>query len=214
MISFFIFCLRLNFVGISPVILFFVSVVISLPFAVGPDTELLASIGGSILWISGLLASLLGFDRFFKDDFEDGTLDQYFLGEHPLSAIVFTKSLTHWLVTGLPVTLLSPIFGLVLTMDSSSIMATFLTLLVGTPALSFIGALGAALTVSLRHRGLLSSVLVLPFCLPVLIFGVDSIRHAGTDNFYSPFLLLSSLTLFFCVLGSISSAYVLRWSLD
>ena len=210
MISLFFVSLRLSLVGISPVILFFVSVVISLPFAVGPDTDLLGSIGGSILWISALLASLLGFDRFFKDDSDDGTLDQFLVSPHPLFAIVLTKSVTHWLVTGLPVTLLSPLFGLILTMPPASIQATFLTLLVGTPALSFIGALGAALTVSLRHRALLSSVLVLPFCLPVLIFGVDAIRHAGTPNFWSPFLLLSSLTLFFAILGSVSSAYILR----
>ena len=175
-------------------LLFYLAVVVAMPFAIGPNTGLLASIGGAILWIGALLAGLLGLDRLFRPDMEDGSLDILITGDQSLAALVFAKSLAHWVTTGLPLTLISPLFGLFLTMEPRAIGATFATLLVGTPALSFIGAVGAAVTVSLPRGGLLLSILVLPLCLPTLIFAVGAVRGAVTepDPFTSPFLLVAA----------------------
>lgn len=200
--------------GAVTVLLFYFAVVAAIPFAIGPDPKLLSTIGGAALWIGALLASLLGLDRLFQADSEDGTLDQYLRARRSLALIVFTKSLAHWVVTGLPLTLFAPVFGLFLGLEGPALMASMATLAVGTPALSFIGAVGAALTVSLARGGLLLAVIVLPLCLPVLIFAVGAVRAAVTepDPFLPPFLLVCSLSLFFSVLGPFAGAYALRQS--
>ncbi|NKB52291.1 MAG: heme exporter protein CcmB [Rhizobiaceae bacterium] len=202
--------------GAATALLFYLAVVVAMPFAVGPNAELLATIGGATLWIGALLAGLLGLERLFQTDHEDGSLDQMMLSPVPLPAQVFVKSLAHWLVTGLPLTVMVPVFGLFLGMQETAIAASIATLLVGTPAISFIGAVGAAVTVSLPRGGLLLSVLVLPLCIPVLIFGVGAIRAAVTepDPFLPPFLLVTAISLFFSVLGPFASAYALRQGLD
>ena len=188
------------------------AVVIAVPFAVGPDPKTLALIGPAILWIGALLASLLGLERLFQADNEDGTLDQYMLSSSPLPVLVLVKSLAHWLVTGFPLAIFSPVFALFLTMEADAIWATLVTLLVGTPAFSFIGAVGAAVTVSLPRGGLLLSILVLPLCIPVVIFGVGAVRGAiaGPDPFLTPFLLVSAISLFFAVLGQLAAAFALQ----
>lgn len=202
--------------GAATALLFYLAVVITMPFAVGPNAKLLATIGGATLWIGALLAGLLGLERLFQADREDGALDQMLISPVPLFAQVFIKSFAHWIVTGLPLTAMVPVFGLFLGMDSVAIGASMATLLVGTPAISFIGAVGAAVTVSLPRGGLLLSVLVLPLCIPVLIFAVGAIRAAVTepDPFLPPFLLVTSISLFFSVLGPFAAAFALRQGAD
>lgn len=202
--------------GAIAALLFYLAVVVSMPFAVGPNAELLATIGGATLWIGALLAGLLGLDRLFQSDFEDGSLDQMMISAHPLALQVFAKSMAHWLVTGVPLTLAVPVFGLFLGLDGLTIQASMATLIVGTPAISFIGAVGAAVTVSLPRGGLLLSVLVIPVCIPVLIFGVGAIRAAVTepDPFLPPFLLVLAISLFFAVLGPFAAALALRQGAD
>jgi len=196
--------------------LFYLAVVVAMPFAVGPNTSLLATIGGATLWIGALLAGLLGLERLFQADQEDGSLDHMMMATTPLAAQVFIKSLSHWLVTGLPLTLMAPVFGLLLGMDSIAIGASMATLVVGTPAISFIGAVGAAVTVSLPRGGLLLSVLVLPLCIPVLIFGVGAVRAAVTepDPFLPPFFLVTAISLLFSILGPFAAALALRYGSD
>ena len=198
--------------GAATALLFYFAVVVTMPFAVGPNTQLLSTIGAAVLWIGALLAALLGLERLFQIDREDGSLDVMMMSPHPLAGQVFVKSLAHWLVTGLPLALISHLFGLFLTMETDAILATLATLLVGTPAISFIGAVGAAVTVSLARGGLLLSILVLPLCIPVVIFGVGAVRGAVTDPdpFLAPFLLVSAISLFFMVIGPLAAAMALR----
>ncbi|MEM1038205.1 MAG: heme exporter protein CcmB [Pseudomonadota bacterium] len=198
--------------GASTALLFYLAVVIAMPFAIGPDPILLAQVGAATLWIGALLASLLGLERLFQADREDGSLDLFLINDHPVAALVFIKALVHWLVTGLPVSLLAPVFGLLLNLSGEASLALVATLLVGTPALSMIGAAGAALTVSLPRGGLLLSVLVLPLSIPVLIFGVGAVRAAlvDPDPFLPPFAMLVAMTLFFAVIGPLAAAYALK----
>ncbi|MCF6322261.1 MAG: heme exporter protein CcmB [Rhizobiaceae bacterium] len=197
-------------------VLFFLAVVTIVPFGIGPDLNLLAKIGPAILWIAALLASLLGLDRLFQQDREDGTLDLIIMQPHSMTATVFIKCLAHWLASGLPLILATPIFGLFMNMEPLAIAAVMATLLVGTPAITFIGAVGAAVTVSLPRGGLLLAVLILPLVIPVLIFGVTAAYGAVEDPapFTAPFLILCALTLFFSVLGPITAGWVLRNSTD
>ena len=198
-------------------VLFFLSVVAITPFAVGPDLKLLARIGPAILWIGALLASLLGLDRLFQADREDGSLDMLRMGGDMagLAILVFVKSLAHWTVTGLPLVIAVPLFGLFLNMEPLAIGATMLTLMVGTPAIAFIGAVGAAAGVTLARGGLLVAVIMLPVVVPVLIFGVSATSGAvdPVAPFTAPFLFLVALTLFFAVLGPLAAALFLH-SLD
>lgn len=199
-------------------ILFFLAVVAVVPFGVGPDLNLLARIGPAILWIGALLASLLGLDRLFQAEREDGALDVILLaeGRHLLALSVFVKCLAHWTAAVLPLVVASPLLGLFMNMDPLGIGATTLTLLVGTPAIAFIGAVGAAVAVALPRGGLLVSVLVLPLTIPVLIFGVSAAYGAvnDPDPFLPPFLILAALTLFFAVIGPFAAALALKGGSD
>jgi heme exporter protein B len=195
-------------------ILFYLAVAAVTPFAMGPDLNLLAKIGPAILWVGALLASLLGLERLFQIDREDGSLDLMVLNRHtmPLSFAVFIKCVAHWITTGLPLVIVTPLLGLLLNMNGTAIGATALTLLIGTPAVTFIGAVGAAIAVSLPRGGLLVSVVILPFVIPVLIFGVMATFGAVVDGapFKAPMLLLAALTLFFAVLGPFAAGYALK----
>jgi heme exporter protein B len=190
-------------------LVFFLSLVTVVPFAIGPDLRLLSRIGPAILWIAALLASLLGLDRLFQADHEDGSLDQMLLSPTPLELIVLVKCMAHWFVTGLPLVLLSPLFGLMLDLDGSALWAVAATLLVGTPTFTFLGAIGAALTVTLRRGGLLLSILVVPLAVPVLIFGVSA-AQSGTAPVLTPFLVLCALGLASIALAPIAAAAALR----
>jgi heme exporter protein B len=199
-------------------VLFFLALVATIPFAVGPDLALLARIGPAILWIGALLASLLGLDRLFQADRDDGSLDLLVLsaGRHMLALTVLVKCLAHWTANVLPLVIASPLLGLFMNVPPAGLGATALTLLVGTPAIAFIGAAGAALAVSLPRGGLLVSVLVLPLAIPVLIFGVSASHAAVADPapFLPPFLMLAALTLAFAVIGPVAAAAALRHGVD
>ncbi|MBA8817816.1 MULTISPECIES: heme exporter protein CcmB [unclassified Ochrobactrum] len=199
-------------------ILFFLAVISVMPFGVGPDLNLLARIGPAMLWIGALLATLLGLDRLFQVDRDDGSLDLLLIGSdrHMLALTVLVKCIAHWASSVLPLVIASPMLGLFMNMDAAAIGATTLTLLVGTPAIAFVGAVGAALAVALPRGGLLVSVIVLPLTIPVLIFGVSASYGATVDNapFLAPFLVLSALTLFFAVLGPLAASAALKNSAD
>jgi heme exporter protein B len=197
-------------------VLFFLAVVTLTPFAVGPDLALLRRIGPAILWLGALLASLLALDRLFAADHEDGSLDLILMGSAPLELTVAAKGLAHWLTTGLPLVVAVPVLGLLLDIEPNAIGVVALTLLVGTPALTFIGLIGAALAVALRRGGLLLPVLVLPLTVPVLIFGVSAADAAiiGPVPFGTPFTILCARTLMSLVVGPFAAAATLRHGLD
>jgi len=196
--------------------LFFLVVVSMIPFAIGPDLALLARIGPAILWLGALLASLLALDRLFATDYEDGSLDLLMMGSMPLELAVATKAIAHWITTGLPLVIIAPLLGLMLNVDLHSLGWLALTLAAGTPALTFLGLIGAALSVVLRRGGLLLAVLVLPLTVPVLIFGVAATNVAivGPTPFGPPFTILCALSLASLVLGPIAAAAVLRHGLE
>ena len=197
-------------------ILFFLTVVAVIPFGVGPDLKLLSRIGPAIVWIGALLSALLGLDRLFQAERDDGSLDLLVMQETPLVLTVLIKCAAHWTATGLPLVIASPLLGLFMNMNETAIGATALTLLVGSPAITFIGAVGAAVAVALPRGGLLVSILVLPLAIPVLIFGVSATYAVveGPQPFLPPFLILIALTLFFAVLGPAAAALALRNTTD
>jgi heme exporter protein B len=197
-------------------VLFFLTVVTLVPFAIGPDLVLLARIGPAILWIGALLASLLALDRLIAADHEDGSLDLILMARAPLELTLAVKALAHWLTTGLPLVIAAPLLGLLLNLEPKATGAVALTLLVGTPALTFIGLIGAGLTVALRRGGLLLAVLILPLTIPVLIFGVASANAVivGPMSFGTPFTMLCALTLISAVIGPFAAAAALRHGQD
>ena len=197
-------------------VLFFLTVVTLVPFAIGPDLALLRRIGPAILWIGALLASLLALDRLFAADYEDGSLDLILMGASPLELTVAIKGLAHWLTTGLPLVAAAPLLGLLLNLDPKATGAVALTLAAGTPALTFIGLIGAALTVALRRGGLLLAVLILPLTVPVLIFGVAASNAAivGPVPFGTPFTILCALMLTSLVVGIFAAAAALRQGME
>jgi len=196
--------------------LFFLIVVTMTPFAIGPDLALLARIGPAILWLAALLASLLALDRLFAADHEDGSLDLLMMGPLPLELSVATKAIAHWLTTCLPLVIVAPLLGLMLNVELEATGWLALTLLTGTPALTFIGLVGAALSVALRRGGILLAILVLPLTVPVLIFGVAAANAAivGPAPFGPPFTILCALSLASVVLGPIAAAAALRHGLE
>jgi heme exporter protein B len=193
-------------------VLFFLILVALMPFAIGPDLALLQRIGPAILWLGALLASLLALDRLLSADQEDGSLDLLLMSGTPLELAVAIKALAHWLTTGLPLVIATPVLALFLNLDPPATGAVAATLLAGTPALTFIGLIGAALTVTLRRGGLLLSVLVLPLTIPVLIFGVSASNAAivGPLPFGTPFTILCALTLVSMVIGPFAAALAVR----
>ncbi len=197
-------------------VVFFLMVVTLVPFAIGPDLVLLGRIGPAILWLGALLATLLGLDRLLATDFEDGSLDLILLAPVSLELAVATKALAHWLTTSLPVVIAAPLLGILLNVSPETTGAVALTLFAGTPALTFIGVIGASLTVALRRGGLLVPVLVLPLNIPVLIFGVSATQAAaaGTIPFGAPFAVLCALTLMSVVIGPVAAAIALRHGLE
>jgi len=197
-------------------VLFFLVVVALTPFAIGPDLVLLKRIGPAILWLAALLASLLALDRLFAGDHDDGSLDLILMGRAPLELVVAVKGFAHWLTTGLPLVICAPLIGLLLNIDLPAEGALMLTLLVGTPALTFIGLIGAAIAVTLRRGGLLLAIIVLPLTVPVLIFGVAAANAAiaGPVPFGTPFTFLCALTLASLVIGPFAAAAALRQEME
>jgi heme exporter protein B len=197
-------------------VLFFLVVVTLVPFAIGPDLALLKRIGPAVLWLAALLANLLALDRLFTADHEDGSLDLLLMSKTPLELVVAVKGVAHWLTTGLPLVVAAPLIGLLLNLDGAAQAGLVLTLLVGTPALTFIGLIGAAISVALRRGGLLLAVLVLPLTVPVLIFGVGAANAAiaGPTPFGTPFTVLCALTLASLVVGPFAAAAALRQEIE
>jgi heme exporter protein B len=195
-------------------LVFFLTVVVLIPFALGPDLNLLSRIGPAILWLGALLSTLIGLDRLFQADEEDGSLELMRASPLPLELAVFAKGLAHWLTTGLPLALAAPLLGLLVALPADAILPLVASLVIGTPALSFIGASAAALTASLRRGGLILPVIVAPLTVPVLIFGVSAVDAArgGPLPAGTPLLILGAITLSAIVVGSIAAAAALRQS--
>lgn len=193
-------------------LVFFLTMVVLVPFALGPDLNLLSRIGPAILWLGALLSVMIGLDRLFQSDEEDGSLDLIRASALPLELAVLAKGLAHWLTTGLPLALVSPLLGLLVALPGEGVLPLVATLLVGTPALSFIGAGGAALAASLKRGGLIVPVLIAPLTVPVLIFGVSAANAAvgGTVPFLTPFLILCAISLGAIVVGTMAAAAALR----
>lgn len=182
-------------------LLFFVLVVTLFPLGIGPEPQVLTRVAPGIIWVAALLASMLSLERLFKADYSDGSLEQMLLSPQPLPLMVLAKVLAHWLLTGVPLILVAPLLAVLLHLDANSYGALILTLALGTPVLSLLGAIGVALTVGLRKGGVLLSLLILPLYIPVLIFATSAIDAAGMNLPYSGQLaiigamLIGSLTL-------------------
>lgn len=193
---------------------FFLIVVLLAPLGVGPEQAALAGLAPGIIWIAALLACLLALDRLFQADAEDGSLDALALAPTPLEAIAALKALAHWLTTGLPLVVAAPLCALTLGLPAPAYPWLAASLAAGTPALSFLGAIGAAVTVGLRRGGLLLSVLVLPLYLPTLIFGARTVSEAATGGDPWPaFLLLTGVTLAVLATAPFAAAAALRVNL-
>lgn len=193
---------------------FFLIVVVLVPFGVGPQSDLLARIAAGTLWIGALLACLLSLDRIFALDWEDGSLDLLATAPLPMEAIAALKALAHWLTTGVPLVLATPVLAILLNLPTAGYAPLVLSLLLGTPALSMIGTFGAALTVGLKRGGLLLSLLVLPLYVPTLIFGAEVARRGveGLDT-TTPLLMLAGITCGTIALLPFAAAAVLRVNL-
>lgn len=193
---------------------FFLIVVVLIPFGVGPEVALLSRIAAGVLWVAALLACLLSLDRLFALDWEDGSLDLLATSPLPLEVVALAKALAHWITTGLPLVVASPLFGLLLGLPQAGYTFVVISLAIGTPALSFIGVFGAALTVGVKRGGLLLSLLVLPLYVPTLIFGAEVARR-GAEGLAveTPLLLLGGITFASMALLPFVSALVLRINL-
>ncbi len=191
---------------------FYLVVVAIIPLGLGPDLNLLSRIAPGLLWVALLLASLLSADRIFHNDYEDGSLDTLAMGPLPLELVAALKSLAHWVTTGVPLALMAPVLGLLLNLPIEAYPLLMLSMLAGTPAVSFVAAIGAALTLGLRRGGVLLALLVLPLYVPVLIFGVATVSavSVGPASPWPPFLILCALSLASLVLAPIASAAALR----
>jgi heme exporter protein B len=194
---------------------FYLVVVTMLPLSLGPDLNLLSRIGPGLLWVALLLATLLSLGRLFETDDEDGSLEVLATGGLPLEAVAAAKSLAHWLTTGIPLTILAPILGLLVNLPLEAYGVLVATMLVGTPAVSFIGAIGAALTLRARRGGVLIALLMLPLFVPTLLFGIEAITAALTHSggFASAFLILAAISLASVVLAPLAAALALRFQL-
>ncbi len=193
-------------------VMFFLIVIVALPLGIGPDLNLLARLGPAFLWIGVLLSTLLALDRLFQADHDDGALDLLTLSGLPLELLVLAKCLAHWLTAVVPLIVAAPLMGLFLNVSPTALGATILTVLVGSPALTMIGAIGAALTVTVRRGSLLLAILIVPLTLPVLIFGIGAVNGAVVDGlpFRTPLLLLLAASLASVAIAPFAAAAALR----
>ncbi|MBN9488184.1 MAG: heme exporter protein CcmB [Alphaproteobacteria bacterium] len=181
---------------VAVVLAFFVVATVLFPLGIGPESNLLARIAAGVLWAAALFASMLSLDRLFAADYEDGALDLLLLAPWPLELAALAKCAAHWVVTGLPLAVLAPLIGGAFGLDDRSLLVLVLTLLVGTPALSLIGGLAAALTLGARRSGALLALLALPLCVPTLIFGASAIEATATgEGFWVHLAILGALAL-------------------
>lgn len=200
---------------VATTVFFFLIVSSLFPLGIGPEPAVLSSIAPGVLWVAALLAGMLSLTRLFAADYADGTLEQMLLTPQPLALLVTAKVLAHWIVCGLPVVLLAPIIGLQYALPGDALFVLVLALLLGTPALSFIGAIGAALTLGVRGSGLLTALLVLPLYIPVLIFGAGAVAASQHGMSAQAHLsLLAAFSLLSLVLAPLATAAALRISVD
>lgn len=197
------------------VLAFFVLATVLFPFGVGPDPNMLARIGAGVLWVMALLAAMLSFDRLFLADYEDGSLELLALSPVPVGFIVLAKCLAHWLTTGVPLLVVTPLLGVMLNLEAAGHAVLLATMALGTPTISLVGAVGAALTVGARRGGVLMSLLVLPLLIPVLIFGAGAVEiaTAGLDA-RAHLLMLGGLLLGALALGPWAASAALRQALE
>lgn len=194
---------------------FFVIVVVLFPLGVGPELNILSRVSAGVIWVAVLLSALLSLDRLFQADFEDGSLDQFGLIPLPLEIIVAVKAAAHWIATCLPIIVASPVLAILMNMGGEGFGVMLFSLLIGTPALSFIGAIGAALTVAMRRGGVLVSILVLPLFIPTLIFGVSAIDAVLTQTVAGPnLLLLGAVTALAMALAPFAASSALRLAME
>lgn len=193
---------------------FFAAVAALVPLGVGADLHLLARIAGGVLWVGAVLAALLSLDRLFQADFEDGSLDLLVLGPLPLEGVTATKIVAHWLTTGLPLTLLSPVLALLFNLPPSGTLALIASLAIGTPAISAIGAIGAGLTLSVRRGGLILPLIVLPLLSPAVIFGAGSVIGALDGLVNGAMWLLAAFSFAAVLLSPFAVAAALRLNLS
>lgn len=196
-------------------LLFFLMIVTLYPLGVSPEAELLRRIAPGVIWIAALLAALFSLESLFRGDFEDGALEQMLLSPHPLSVLVLAKVLAHWLVSGLPMLFLAPLLGLLLAMPTPAIETLEITLGLGTPLLSLIGAIGVALTVGLKRGGMLLTLLILPLYIPVLIFATNAVTAAAAGlPVEGQFYFLAALLALALTLAPVAIAAALRISVS
>ena len=196
-------------------LLFFILVITLFPLGIGAQPHLLQAIAPGIIWVSALLAAMLSLDSLFRSDFDDGSLEQILLSSHPASILVLAKIIAHWLVTGLPLLIVAPLLAIFLGMPMHSLGILLLTLLLGTPVLSLIGAIGVALTVGLRRGGMILSLLVLPLYVPVLIFASNAVEIAGSDlPVTAQINILISILIMATVLAPWPTAAALKMSIN
>ncbi|MFM8332322.1 MAG: heme exporter protein CcmB [Candidatus Methylumidiphilus sp.] len=196
-------------------LLFFLMIVTLYPLGVSPEVDVLRKIAPGVIWIAALLAALFSLENLFRSDFEDGALEQMLLSAQPLSLLVLAKVLAHWLVSGVPMLLLAPLLGLLLAMPPAAIAALELTLLIGTPLLSLVGAIGVALTVGLRRGGVLLTLLVMPLYIPVLIFATNAVTAAAAGMpIAGQIYFLASLLVLALTLAPLAIAAALRISVS
>ncbi len=202
-------------IGTLMAVVFFVIAVTLFPLGIGPELGLLSRIAPGAVWVAALLAALLSLDRLFVADHEDGSLEQLMLGVLPLEFVVLAKAVAHWLTTGLPLAAAAPVLALLLNMSVDGLVILIVSLLLGTPILSLIGAVGAALTVGLRRGGALIALLVLPLYVPVLIFGVGAVEGAVLDvGVHANLSILAGGLVGALVLGPLAAAAALRMTVE
>lgn len=196
-------------------LMFFVIVVSLFPMGVSPESSLLQKISPGVIWVAALLAAMLALDAIFRSDYDDGALEQIVLSPHPLSVLVMAKVLAHWLVSGLPLLLLAPLLAVLLNMKGAAMPTLIATLALGTPILSLVGAIGAALTVGLKRGGVLLSLLVLPLYIPVLIFAANAVDTAGAGlPVVGQIYFLGALLVLAATLSPVAIAAALRISIS
>ena len=197
------------------ILVFFILIVSLFPLGVGPEMDMLRKMAPGVLWVAALLASMLSLGRLFSADYLDGTLEQMMLAPQSLSVLVLGKMISHWVVSGLPLVLMAPVLGLQFDMSPEALLVLMLGLLLGTPVLSMLGAIGAALTLGLRGGGVLLSLLVLPLCIPVLIFGSGAVEAVSSGlSVTSNLSLIAALLMLCLVFTPWVTAQALRISME
>lgn len=199
---------------LAALIMFYVITISLFPFAVGPEPDTLGQIGAGILWVTALLATMLSLDRLFQSDFEDGSLDLLIMSDLPLELIVLVKVAAHWIVTGLPLIIVAPVLAVALRLPTDGFLTLVVVMALGTPTLSLIGAVGAALILGARRSNVLVSLLVLPLFIPVLVFGIGAIEAGIYDlSIHQHLLMLSAMLCAALPLAPWATAAALRLSL-